>query len=93
MPQVPPIHLAAASNMPNLFNLIKGASADPANGGELALLKKVDALGRSPLHFSAAKGAAATSGLLLDIGFKPNQLDKQNNTPLHLAGEQLRFRI
>ncbi len=75
--------------MAKLFNLIKGAS--DAGGDNQALMQKVDALGRSALHFSAAKGAATTTRLLLDMGLKPYQLDKQRNTPLHLAGKAMMF--
>ena len=68
--------------MVSVFELIRGAGppgVDP--------LLSVDALGRSALHFAAARGAEATCGRLLELGLKPYVLDKQRNTPLHLAGE------
>lgn len=46
-PQVPPVHLAAASNISELVNMLKAAGADP--------MLAMDALGRSALHFASAK--------------------------------------
>lgn len=75
--QVPLIHLAAATNLVEVYKAVLGAGADP--------LTQTDALGRSALHFAAAKGATATAELLLDAG-SLQAADKQKNTPLHLAG-------
>lgn len=75
--QVPLIHLAAATNLVEVYKAVLGAGADP--------LTQTDALGRSALHFAAAKGATATAELLLDTG-SLQAADKQKNTPLHLAG-------
>jgi ankyrin repeat protein len=66
--------------MLSVLNLLIDAGADP--------MLQMDALGRSALHFAAAKGAENTANALLDLGLKPYQLDKQKNTPLHLAGEK-----
>ena len=46
-----------------------------------------DAVGRSALHYAAAKGAIEACKLLTELGMKPYLLDKQGNTPLHLASE------
>ncbi|GAX81811.1 hypothetical protein CEUSTIGMA_g9239.t1 [Chlamydomonas eustigma] len=63
--------------MMSVYNLLVDSGADP--------VLQVDALGRSALHFAAAKGAEAIAIALLELGLKPYQLDKQKNTPLHLA--------
>ena len=65
--------------MPGLLELLMASGANP--------MVAKDALGRSALHFAAAKGAEKTANSLLDLGLKPYQLDKQRNTPLHLAGK------
>ena len=53
----------------------------------VAPLDLKDALGRSALHFAAAKGSVEVAKELMDLGLKPYLLDSQKNTPLHLAGE------
>ncbi|KAG2440992.1 hypothetical protein HXX76_003845 [Chlamydomonas incerta] len=75
--RVPPINLAAAVDDPDIYNLLlaKGAVAGKAK----------DALGRTPLHYAAAKGAARVGADLLEKGLKAYALDSQGNTPLHLA--------
>ena len=78
--RVPPLCLAAAANNVETYQLLISKGADP-------LLQK-DALGRSPLHYAAATGAAGTCTDPLAKGLKPYQLDGQRNTPLHLAGEE-----
>lgn len=45
----------------------------------------MDSLGRTALHFAAARGASKTSKALLDAGFAVDKPDSQKNTPLHLA--------
>ena len=76
--QVPPVLLAAASNDKDVFELVVKAGGDPA--------KQTDALGRTALHYAAAKGADVLCDRLIALGLKPYDLDKQKNTPLHLAG-------
>lgn len=48
-------------------------------------LKAKDCLGRTALHYACAKGAIDVAGDLLAKGMLPYVLDKQKNTPLHLA--------
>ena len=76
--QVPLVHLAAAANNKALYKLLLEHGCTP--------LTEVDALGRSALHYAAAKGSADLAEELIGCGLKPDQLDKQRNTPLHLAG-------
>ena len=65
--------------MVRVMELLQAAGSNP--------LLATDALGRSALHFAAAKGAMAAASSLLDIGLLPFLLDRQRNGPLHLAGE------
>ena len=76
--QVPLVHLAAAANNTALYKLLLEHGCTP--------LTEVDALGRSALHYAAAKGCVDLAEELIGCGLKPDQLDKQRNTPLHLAG-------
>eukprot|EP00798_Chlamydomonas_sp_ICE-L_P013937 gene13937-19871_t len=77
MEAVPPINLAAAANNIEVYNMLIQKGADP-------VLEK-DAVGRSALHYAAAKGSIEACKLLTELGMKPYLLDKQGNTPLHLA--------
>ncbi|KAG1655812.1 hypothetical protein FOA52_015848, partial [Chlamydomonas sp. UWO 241] len=76
--KVPPLHLAAASNMMPVFDAVHDALSVPPSA-------LVDALRRTALHYAAASGAAATAEALLGLGLRPDQLDAQRDTPLHLA--------
>ncbi|KAG1663027.1 hypothetical protein FOA52_005718 [Chlamydomonas sp. UWO 241] len=76
--KVPPLHLAAASNMTPVFDAVHGALSVPPTA-------LVDALRRTALHYAAASGAVATAEALLGLGLRPDQLDAQRDTPLHLA--------
>ncbi|KAG2450455.1 hypothetical protein HYH02_004957 [Chlamydomonas schloesseri] len=75
--RVPAINLAAAADDLEVYNLLIAKGADPG--------KAKDSLGRTPLHYAAAKGATRVGADLLDRGLKAYVLDSQGNTPLHLA--------
>eukprot|EP00798_Chlamydomonas_sp_ICE-L_P010358 gene10358-8295_t len=77
MEAVPPINLAAAANNIEVYDMLIQKGANP-------MLDK-DAVDRSALHYAAAKGARETCELLTKLGLKPYLLDRQGNTPLHLA--------
>ncbi|GIL91090.1 hypothetical protein Vretimale_9511 [Volvox reticuliferus] len=75
--KVPLINIAAAADNKPLYDLLVSKGADP--------LASRDVLGRSPLHFAAAKGSHQLAVELLEKGIKAYALDGQGNTPLHLA--------
>ncbi|GLI60624.1 hypothetical protein VaNZ11_002787 [Volvox africanus] len=75
--KVPLINIAAAADNKPLYDLLVSKGADP--------LASRDVLGRSPLHYAAAKGSHQLALELLERGIKAYALDGQGNTPLHLA--------
>mmetsp|Transcript_10967 Transcript_10967/g.23667 ORF Transcript_10967/g.23667 Transcript_10967/m.23667 type:complete len:805 (+) Transcript_10967:102-2516(+) len=80
--KVPPLALAAASCNKEVFLAV----LQRVDTGQPASLQVKDALGRTPLHYAAAKGAVPIADELMSRGLKPYDLDKSSNTPLHLAG-------
>lgn len=52
-----------------------------------ACLQARDVMGRSALHYAAARGCSEIAEDLMSRGLLAHELDKQKNTPLHLASE------
>ncbi|GLC39823.1 hypothetical protein PLESTB_001385500 [Pleodorina starrii] len=75
--KVPLINLAAAADDKSIYDLLSSKGAQPLNAR--------DVLGRSPLHYAAAKGARSMAAEMLQAGIKAYTVDLQGNTPLHLA--------
>ncbi|PNH11118.1 Ankyrin-1 [Tetrabaena socialis] len=75
--RVPPVNLVAAADDMAIYQLLLSKGVRPGSSK--------DALGRTPLHWAAAKGSRLVAVDLLDCGLKVYARDKHSNTPLHLA--------
>ncbi|PNH07632.1 Serine/threonine-protein phosphatase 6 regulatory ankyrin repeat subunit C [Tetrabaena socialis] len=88
--RVPPVNLVAAADDMAVYQLLLnkatlGQSVPAAQQLGVTPGSSKDALGRTPLHWAAAKGSRLVAVDLLDRGLKVYTRDKHSNTPLHLA--------